>query len=239
MIYLTGDLHNTIDFGKIMSFRDKKRERPLTKEDYLIILGDFGFIWHNNPKHAEYIKDEKLLDKISSWPWTTLFIDGNHENHARLNAFPEVEMFGNKAGKIRDSIYHLKRGRVYTIDGKKIFTFGGGLSIDQEHRIEGVSWWREELPTTLEMDAGLEELARHGNKVDYIWTHEAPKRYIPEILGKIDERLPESMKYKSPLAAFFDHLHDEIEFTQWACGHYHEEYQNGKFQCLYNSIVKL
>ena len=239
MICVTGDLHGRIDFNKLIGFRDKHKGKLSPESDYLVILGDFGLIWQNNHKTADYKKDEKCLDRLSSWGWTTLFIDGNHENHPRLAAYPEVDMFGGKVGKIRDNIYHLKRGRVYIIDGKKMFTFGGGLSIDQEHRTEGVSWWREELPTTMEMDAALTELEKHNNKVDYILTHEAPRQYVPFILGGIDERLPESLKYKSPLAIFFDHLHEIIDFNRWYCGHYHGDYQKDKLQVLYKSIIEI
>ena len=38
-IYVTGDTHGTVDLGKISKF---EIQQPLSKEDYLIVLGDFG-----------------------------------------------------------------------------------------------------------------------------------------------------------------------------------------------------
>lgn len=44
------------------------------------------------------------------------------------------------------------RGMIYTIDDKKIFTFGGAEMEDKEHRIENISWWNEELPVENEIE---------------------------------------------------------------------------------------
>lgn len=68
-IYVFGDTHGDIDLYKLNSkfFREGKK---LTKDDYVIICGDFGGVW-----------DEGKYDKyIQNWynerPWTTLFVDG-------------------------------------------------------------------------------------------------------------------------------------------------------------------
>lgn len=53
------------------SFPDQKK---LTKEDHVLILGDFG-IWDNS-KAENY-----NLDWLEDKPFTTLFISGNHENY--------------------------------------------------------------------------------------------------------------------------------------------------------------
>lgn len=222
MIYLIGDTHGTEDFRSFMSLRDRVRDGRISMspdKDFVVVLGDWGVIWDNVPSREE----KRILPMWENAPWTTLVVDGNHENFARLFAYPEVLFGGTMARQISDRIFNLKRGEIYNICGHKVFIFGGGLSIDQERRVEGVSWWREELPTTLEMDNGLGKLQKHGNKVDYIFTHEAPRRFVPKLLGttKIDYTLPESLKYKSPLAGYFDHLFDEITFKAWFNGHYH------------------
>ena len=138
MLYVTGDTHGDLDFQKILDWTEATK---LNKDkDYLIILGDFGYVWEN--KRDNYEKEK--LDFISCLPFTTLFIDGNHENHSRLNAMRVVNFMGGKAHKVYDSIYHLMRGQVYEIAGKRIFTFGGASSIDKHLRTDGVSWWKEE-----------------------------------------------------------------------------------------------
>lgn len=54
--------------------------------------------------------------------FTTLFVDGNHENHALLDTFPVEEWHGGKIHRIKPSVIHLMRGQVFEIDGKNIFT---------------------------------------------------------------------------------------------------------------------
>lgn len=239
MIYLTGDLHGNIDYIKLINFHDRLGEH-LTKNDYLIILGDFGLIWENKSDTKFGIKEAKLLNRLNNYEWTTLFIDGNHENHDRLNTYPEVDMFGSRVGKIADSIFHLKRGHIYTINGMKFFTFGGGLSVDKDRRIQGVSWWPNELPSRDEIEFALDNLNAHQNAVDYILTHEAPRRFIPHIFGgTIDYRLHESAKYNSPVAKLLDVIYEQNSFEKWFCGHYHDDKEIDNLQVMYYNIQSL
>ena len=48
MIFITGDTHGEIDIAKLNS-KNFPQGNDLTKNDYVIILGDFGFIWKNEP----------------------------------------------------------------------------------------------------------------------------------------------------------------------------------------------
>ena len=175
-IYITGDTH--ADFRRFGShFFDDK-------ECYVIICGDFGGIWDGS-------KTEKYwLDWLEKKKFTLLFVDGNHENFDMLNSFPVTEWNGGKVHVIRDNIIRLMRGQVFTIDGTRFFTFGGGQShdiqagifdrsdpdfavkkkkLDREralYRIDHESWWKEELPSEEEMAEGLLNLEKAGNAVD-------------------------------------------------------------------------
>ena len=86
----------------------------MTKDDYVIICGDFGGVW----------TFEEELDWLNNKNFTTLFVDGNHENYTRLYDYPVEEWHGGKVHKIRDSVLHLIRGEIFDIDNKKIFAFG-------------------------------------------------------------------------------------------------------------------
>ena len=68
-IYAVGDTHGDIDLYKFNSkfFREGKK---LTKDDYVIICGDFGGVWDKG-KYDKYI--QKWYNEC---PWTTLFVDG-------------------------------------------------------------------------------------------------------------------------------------------------------------------
>ena len=70
------------------------------------------------------------MDWLEGKPFTTLFVDGNHENFDRLYAYPVEEWHGGKVHKIRPSVIHMMRGQVFAIDGKSVFTFGGASSHD-------------------------------------------------------------------------------------------------------------
>lgn len=117
MIYITGDTHG--NWSRLLEID------WLGKDDYVIVCGDFG-IWTDNKN------ERKFLDMLNDMPFTTLFVDGNHENFDRLlgDEFNEFRWHGGMAKEIRRNILYLERGYVYTICGKKFFTFGGASSHD-------------------------------------------------------------------------------------------------------------
>lgn len=124
MIYVTGDIHGD---PRRLNAECFPEQMEMTREDFVIILGDFGLVWN----HSETKQEKYWLDWLNSKPFTTLFIDGNHENHQRLNtAFEEIDFHRGKAHKIRENVYHLMRGYVFELCGKKIFAFGGASSHD-------------------------------------------------------------------------------------------------------------
>lgn len=230
-IFVCGDTHGTFDRDKITTQKWKK-QKSLTQSDYLIILGDTGIIWNTNPIDKEELN---LIEWYNNKRMKVLFIDGNHENFERLNNFPETNMFGDKVGQISDNIYHLKRGRVYTIDGKKIFTFGGGSSIDKGRRRNRVSWWEEELPSYSEYLTGKENLEKNNFKVDYILTHSCSTRIFNKMYLYFD------LKYKEgeekSLRDYFDWIEDNVNFKQWHFGHFHYDKKiDDKHYLWYNKV---
>ncbi len=124
MIYITGDCHQ--DFGRFNTgiFPEQKE---MTKDDYVIVCGDFGGVWNRGGENKE---EKHLMDWLEGKPFTTLFVDGNHENFDRLYAYPVEEWHGGKVHKIRPTVIHMMRGQVFAIDGKSVFTFGGASSHD-------------------------------------------------------------------------------------------------------------
>ena len=103
MIYLTGDTHIPVDIQKLSAKRFPQ-QKEMTKKDYVIICGDFGGVWDGSNEEKYWIKWLKNKN------FTTLFIDGNHENFDMLYSFPIVELCGGTAHKIDNGIYHLIRG---------------------------------------------------------------------------------------------------------------------------------
>ena len=94
------------------------------REDYLIVTGDFGGLWDGGPK------DQYWLDWLEGKPFTTLFVDGNHENFDLLNTLPERQWNGGSVHVAREHVLHLMRGQVFTFGGLTWFTMGGASSHD-------------------------------------------------------------------------------------------------------------
>lgn len=225
----------------------------MTKEDFVIICGDFGGIWN---KDEESEKETMLLDWLDGKSFTTLFVDGNHENFDRLYNYPVEEWHGGKVHKIRPSVIHLMRGQVFEIDGKSIFTFGGARSHDidggilelddpdyikkkkeldqgwRPYRINHVSWWQQELPSEEEMEEGRRNLAEHGNKVDFIVTH---------CCSSSTQLLLGGILYKPDIeTAYFEEIRQHISFRKWFFGHYHNNLNvNAEEILIYEQIIRI
>lgn len=225
MIFITGDTHRTSSMDKIKAYNFIEGQN-LTKKDYLIVLGDFGFIWNNDEEEMFW------RNWFKRQPFTTLFIDGNHENFDLLKKFPTTTWNGGKVSFINDSIIHLKRGQVFTIDGYTFFTFGGAMSIDKHRRTEGVSWWKQEIPSIKEYKEGLKNLDKHNFTVDYVLTHTCPT-CISTLLG--------FTKFKDPAQGILDQFLDMITFKKWLFGHFHIDkiMNHGDFIAVYDQVIKL
>lgn len=53
-----------------------------------------------------------ILNQLECKSYTTLFVDGNHENFDRLSDYPIDTWNGGKVHKIRPSVIHLMRGQI-------------------------------------------------------------------------------------------------------------------------------
>jgi len=232
VVFITGDTHG--DFTKFSS-KNFPQGKDLTKQDYMIIAGDFGGIWDVNVSKAT---ENYNLNWLNSKPWTTLFVDGNHENHNRLDVLPVISKFDDQVGQVRDSIFHLKRGRVYIIDGMKFFIFGGGYSIDKARRIPQVHWWPQEMPSYREYMLGLQNLSLHENKVDYIITHTCSKSKFQE-MSQVFDMIHKEADEENQIREYFDNIQSTVDFKKWYCGHFHINAEFGKTEFLYGYIKKI
>lgn len=246
MIFLTGDTHSY--WMERLNMNSFPEQKEMTKDDYVIILGDMG-IWDNS-KRENY-----NLDWLESRNFSTLFIDGNHENYDILDGLPVEEWKGGKVSFIRPSVIHLKRGQVFEIEGKKFFTFGSASSHDikdgildpfedrelikkwrndytKMFRIDHVSWWERELPSKEEMENGIKNLEKHNWKVDYILTH-SPSASVIALLGQ-------GLYEQDRLTKYLEEIRCKTEYKRHFCGHMHEDRQiNEKDILLYEQILRI
>lgn len=78
-IYITGDTHG--DFRRFLPESFPEQE-AMTKEDILLIAGDFGGVWYGDSR------DDEELDFMEQRPFTTAFVSGNNENYDALRIYP-------------------------------------------------------------------------------------------------------------------------------------------------------
>lgn len=192
--------------GDISRLRSRAARR-LKKNDYLIVCGDFGFIWDGSTK------EKRMLKWLGKRPYHILFVEGTHDNLDLLNTYPEVEWNGGMVHEISGKLRHLIRGNVFKIDDNKILAFGGGESYDTDERISDGRWWIDELPTPEIVEYARQNLILNENKVDYIITHQASY--------KIKRFLSMSNNEFNILDVFFDEIREKCKYSRWFFGGYH------------------
>ena len=245
-IFMTGDTHG--DFSRLLpaAFHE---QRDLTKEDCLIICGDFGGIWDGGDAEQQW------LDWLETRSFTTLFVSGNHENYDLLRNYPISQWHGGLVQAIRPSVLHLMRGQLYNICGKRIFTMGGASSHDIRdgilepdnpdyerklrqlnaagalYRVNHRSWWKEELPGEDEYRTAREALDKTGWDVDYIITHCAPTS-----IALMGSRHNEADR----LTDFLQEVRERAKYHYWLFGHYHDNKAiDEKHILLWEQIVRI
>jgi hypothetical protein len=228
-IFLTGDMHGELGYKRFSS-KNWSAGKLLSSNDFLIVLGDFGILWDLHESKTELYLKKWFNNK----PWTTLFIDGNHENFERLNKLETTAFLGGKVGIVTNSIFHLKRGEIYTINNKTFLCIGGAKSYDKHLRMENISWWKEEELNFSEQQHVMEQLENHKYTVDNILAHTLPetvtKQFGYTLSGHSDS---------CSVRKFLDYIIQTTKFQNLWCGHWHDERNSGKFHVLYNNIVEI
>lgn len=196
LIYLISDLHGTMSFPALEKYLELA-----TENDILIILGDVGLNFEETQENREFTRYFMSLNKKIA------FLDGNHENFEYLDSLEKEEWSGGIVGRLSENIVHLRRGNIYTIQGKNFFAFGGCKS-SPKWKEKGL-WHEGEEPNVEELMLAYENLKRYNYKVDYIITHkyEYNEKYVSEKLKELE--------------AFID---KNVIFNKWYSGHWHENF---------------
>lgn len=257
-IYITGDIHgNPFSRFSTNAFYEQKEFSKNKDENIIIELGDFGIIWNGNGENAE---EKYKLDWLAKKNFTVAFIDGNHDNIPQLDTYPIKEWNGGLVNEIRPNVLRLRRGEIFTIEGKKFFVMGGASSHDIQDgildpdsfddydefrqvwkqwdkewkmfRVKGLSWWAEELPSAEEMQNGINNLEKHNWKVDYILSHTPPASVIA-LLGH-------GLYEQDKLTKYLEDIRSKTEFKRHWMGHMHVNRQvNDKDILLYEQIIRI
>lgn len=206
-----------------------KEFRKLKSGDVLIVCGDFGYIYGGG-------KDESAVIKyLAERKFVTAFIDGTHDDLERINRCRTTVWKGGLVHRIKGNLLHLMRGQVFEIEGHRIFTFGGGESIDKDMRIETGLWWREEEPTPHEMAQGAQRLDEVNCSVDYIVTHEPPSLVKSSMLmrrGTTDR--------VNKLNGYFEEISRSCDFKRWYFGSLHEDRViTERYTCVFRKLLPI
>ena len=245
-LYITGDTHGDFSRFRPESFYEQER---LTKEDVILIAGDFGGVWYGDSR------DDAGLNFLDSRPFTTAFVSGNHENYDALAAYPQAEWHGGRVRTIRPSVLMLERGQVFDLGGRMFFAMGGASSHDIQDgilepdapdflrrfqqlnaqgaafRVNHRSWWREELPNEAEYAEARANLDRAGWTVDYILTHCAPTSIALQFSRH---------NVADHLTDFLQEVKERAQYHYWLFGHYHgNKAIDTKHILLWEQIVQI
>lgn len=230
-ILFTGDMHGAKGIHRLDPAVFPEGE-TLDRNDYLIIAGDFQLIY----AHGGMTKEEqKWLEWLSARPWTTLFIDGNHEHMPRLRSLPLEKRFGGTVGKAAENVYYLLRGERYLIDERSFLCLGGAHSIDRTKRIPGETWFEEEVPTSADVLAA-ERSAQLGT-VDVLLSHTCPT----DIKFQLPIRPRNDIS--DPTEHILASLRPLAQPRHWIFGHFHVNWKGSfagiTYTCLFDEIALL
>lgn len=222
MLYVTGDLHG--DLSRLT------HNRKLKKGDTLLVLGDFGMLWYGDKR------DERALKRLRRLKYTLLFLDGVHENYTLLDKLEPVDYAGGTADKLADNLYHLRRGELYTIENKRVFTFGGGEAENEwEFRADHGTHWERQMPSAEEMTHGLQTLEAAGNRVDIIATHSPSGKAN----GYFASRHGDDAR-NGGVQIYLNRLEDTVSFDHWYFGSVHADRPLGsRHTAVFEAIIPI
>jgi DNA repair exonuclease SbcCD nuclease subunit len=225
---VSGDIHGQHDFHKLSNHRLVSEFGALP--DILIVAGDFGAPWSNNPDDPE---DNYILRWYGEKPYKVLVIPGNHENYSRIQALPSVTVFGAKAHQWGQNIFFIEKNEVLNIEGKTFYCFGGATSTDKEQRILYQSWWPEEDATYADF-ISMQEKLEIVKSVDFVVSHTCPEKWVP-LLG------PNFHSFDNcPTRKLLDNLESHLNYGKWFFGHFHRDQRVGdKGHCLYEKLKEV
>ena len=240
-VFVTGDTHGSNDILKLTG-KYWPEGGNLGRDDLLVICGDFGLVW------SEPASEESgfWLDWLEARPWTTLFVDGNHENHDLLDGYAVSEWCGGRVHVLpgHPHVIHLMRGQAYDVDVHgRWFVLGGARSQDRQWRVEGRTWWRREMPSDEEYDEASRALADMGFAPDYVFTHDCPT-------DRLTYAMPWYVQYRGTmppadqLTSYLQYVDERLDgrsLRAWYCGHYHDDLRLGddRHHLLYRQVVEL
>lgn len=228
-IILTGDIHG--DPMRLYPLSGK----GLTKDDIVIVLGDFGLIWNDKER------TKKVLELLGELNFTLAFVDGNHENFDLIEQMEETIFWNDGvAGLLPGGVIHLYRGQIYKINNKVIGVCGGANSVDKDWREPKISWWEQEEITHKDVETFRinlnDKYSEEKQKIDLMLSHDCPASLVPLVAlysGVNGAAISNSQRQ-------LEKILNLVEIDKWYFGHWHINKKiSDKFECLYTDFKEV
>lgn len=220
-LFITGDTHGNIDIDKL-AIKKFPFQKELTKNDILVVLGDWGAIWYGNKK------DNYMIDWWNNKPWTTFVVLGNHCNYNAIEQLPKITMFGGLVRKVTNSVFIAITGEIYDFAGKKCLVINGADSTDKQYRVEGESWWRQERITPDDTIKALKSLYEVDGIVDFVFSHTGGSEVVKTLGFNV-----------TPSDIELDKILNTATYQKHYCGHYHIDKLIDTTRILYDDIIMI
>lgn len=173
-----GDAHGDLFFLDRACVAAKKAGAGL-----IVQVGDWGYLWPG----AKCLRAANEI--LYNNRMTCVFIDGNHDWHPQLYTVAAITDGGWEDSY--ENVY-CARGTPFEWKGVRMVGMGGAPSIDRPRRVEGKSWWPEEV-------IGPADVARaltNEQPVHVLVTHDAP--FLPATVRDLEN--DSEFKWFAPMA---------------------------------------
>lgn len=197
-IYFLGDVH-----GQFSELIDLIYELP--KNSLIIQVGDLGLGFGQDFRFFTNVHEELTLRE--SYIKT---IRGNHDDPTywsqQMEQYPQIQL-------VRDFT-------IQNINGLNFYFVGGGVSADRSMRIDGKSYWTDEVANFTEYEKPLE-------LIDVLVTHDTPIECFPEgvetplmkYYSEFDKELVTDIEaHRSNLSKIYKDVNPKYHVY----GHYHQ-----------------
>ena len=120
-----------------------------------------------------------------------------------------------------------------------IFFVGGAWSIDRAHRVEGVSWWRDEELSSNQFRQAVEAYERI--KPRFVLSHEAPTNISNALLADLigPYFTEKAACQKSVTCNALQYMFDQHQPKEWVFGHYHVNKQIESNGTIFTCVAEL
>lgn len=184
--------------------------------DAVVVAGDFGF-WHEADLIEGGSESEFLHASLKHPGCKVYFCDGNHENHALLQALVAKKGW-EKPISVSPGLAYCPRGSALTVRSRRILFMGGAYSIDRAYRVQGKSWFPEEEITEEDI---LRALSRKNlAEFDTVVSHTCPAACLPAVCREagIDPAWVKNDRSERLLQRLFEAM---LGVRDWYFGHWH------------------